>query len=233
MNIIIASVLAVLASILLFLGIRTQKKRTEDTKKDKRCLDIKKQMEEKFDELTDLKGRLIDMAKNEVQEKTTHVTAGTEAGKLLASLEEGEKAYEKLKNLYEECTMSLDRKNYQGVIITESLSNKELLNNVKILETKISQTPEKNKTPWAVQWTQNTFEIPEQDAEKFAKQLSNDLKKEHIWYADFKNEDYHFIVYRGRIFKVDLKDPIVYKEAKQYGISLGIPEHQVDFPLKD
>lgn len=232
-NIIVASVLATLASVFLFFGIRTQKKRTKDTKNDTGCLNIKKRMEEKFNELTDLKDRLTDMAKDETQERITNMTADTKAGKLLATLEEGEKAYEKLKGLYEECKMSLDRKKYQGLIITESLANKRVLKKVKILETKISQTPERNKTPWAVQWTQNTFEIPEQDAEKVAKQLSADLKREHVWYVGFKNEEYHFIVYKGKIFKVDLKNPTVYKEARQYGISLGIPEHQLDFPVKD
>ena len=30
-------------------------------------------------------------------------------------------------------------------------------------------------------------------------------------------------------FKVDLQNPILYKDAKEYGISKGIPEYQVDF----
>jgi len=34
---------------------------------------------------------------------------------------------------------------------------------------------------------------------------------------------------RGKIFKVDLQNPILYRDAKQYGISFGIPEYQVDF----
>jgi len=32
---------------------------------------------------------------------------------------------------------------------------------------------------------------------------------------------------------VDLKNPILYKDAKRYGISLGIPKYQVDFAPED
>ena len=123
--------------------------------------------------------------------------------------------------------------NYHGVIIEESLDNMEVLDKVKIIKTKVSPVNEKHKTPWVKQWTLHTVEIPEQDAGKVAEQLSKDLDKEHAWYADFKNENYHFIVYRGKIFKVDLKTPILYKDAKKFGISLGIPEYQVDFTPED
>ena len=123
--------------------------------------------------------------------------------------------------------------NYKGVIIEESLDNKAVLDKIKIIKTKISPVVEKHKTPWVKQWTMHTAEIPEQDAEKVAEQLSKDLDKEHAWYADFKNENYHFIIYRGKIFKVDLKNPILYKDAKKFGISLGIPEYQVDFTPDD
>jgi len=123
--------------------------------------------------------------------------------------------------------------NYKGVIIEESLDNKAVLDKIKIIKTKISPVVEKHKTPWVKQWTMHTAEIPEQDAEKVAEQLSKDLDKEHAWYADFKNENYHFIIYRGKIFKVDLKNPILYKEAKKFGIGLGIPEYQVDFAPND
>ena len=123
--------------------------------------------------------------------------------------------------------------NYQGVIIEESLDNAAVLDKVKIIKTKISPVVEKHKTPWVKQWTMHTVEITEGNADKIAEQISVDLDKEHAWYADFKNEKYHFIIYRGKIFKVDLKNPILYKDAKKFGISLGIPEYQVDFAPDD
>lgn len=39
-------------------------------------------------------------------------------------------------------------KNYQGVIIEESLENKEFLKKVKIISTKVVKVTKKHKTPW-------------------------------------------------------------------------------------
>lgn len=77
-------------------------------------------------------------------------------------------------------------------------------------------------------------EIPEEKAEQVAEKLSQSFDKEHSsWYADYKNDKYHFIVFEGKPFKVDLANPIKYMDAKAYGISIGIPEYQVDFAPED
>ena len=119
--------------------------------------------------------------------------------------------------------------NYQGVIIEESLENKKMLEKVKILNTEIEEITENHKTPWINQWTLHTVEIPESEAEKIAEEISKSLDREHNWYADFKNDGVHFIIFRGKIFKVDRTSKKQYDEAKKYGISIGIPDYQVDF----
>lgn len=43
--------------------------------------------------------------------------------------------------------------NYQGVIIEESLENKDILKDVKISDTKVEKVVEEHKTPWIKQWT--------------------------------------------------------------------------------
>lgn len=123
--------------------------------------------------------------------------------------------------------------NYKGIIIEESLERKDVLKDVKVVSTKVELVTGEHKTPWLKQWTLHTVEIPEDSADAIVAQLSADLEKEHNWYADFKNERYHYIIYRGKIFRVDLKNPIFYNDAKQYGISKGIPEYQVDFAPND
>lgn len=123
---------------------------------------------------------------------------------------------------------------YRGVIIEESLLNSSLLKDIKILETKIEPITPEHKTPWLKQWTLNTVEIPEEKAEEVAEKLSHSFDKEHpVWYADFKNDKHHFIVFAGKLFKVDLSNPILYKDAKAYGIAIGLPEYQVDFAPED
>jgi len=122
---------------------------------------------------------------------------------------------------------------YKGVIIEESLDDKDVLKEVPILETSIEKVTEEHKTPWIEKWTLHTVEILNEKGDEIAEKLSQSLEKEHNWYADFKNDLYHYIIYRNKVFKVDLKNPVLYKDAKKYGISVGIPEYQVDFAPED
>lgn len=124
--------------------------------------------------------------------------------------------------------------NYKGVIIEESLDNKSVLGKVKIVETKVEPITPEHKTPWLKQWTLHTVEISEEMSEKIAQEISASLDEEHSsWYADYKNDQYHYIIYEGKVFKVDLQNPVLYKDAKEYGVSIGIPAYQVDFAPED
>lgn len=120
--------------------------------------------------------------------------------------------------------------NYKGVIIEESLENKDVLKEVAILSTKVEPVTEKHKTPWLKQWTLHAVEISENRADEIAEKISKSLDSEHggSWYADFKNDKFHYVIFRNKIFKVDLSNP-KYREAMEHGISLGIPWYQLDF----
>jgi hypothetical protein len=118
--------------------------------------------------------------------------------------------------------------NYTGTIIEESLWDKSVLNEVKIVRTKVEPVTKKHQTPWLTKWTLHAVEVSENAAETIAENLSHALEPNY-WYADFKNDQYHYIIYRDKLFKVDLSNPTLYQEAKQYGLSLGIPPYQVDF----
>lgn len=122
-------------------------------------------------------------------------------------------------------------KNFVGVIIEESLEKKDVLNKLKIVKTKIEQVNEKHKTPWIKQWTLHTIEIPENQADIIANELSKSIDVDHknSWYIDFKNNRFHYIIFRNRVFKVNRSKKEQYQEATRYGISLGIPDYQLDF----
>jgi hypothetical protein len=122
-------------------------------------------------------------------------------------------------------------KNYKGVIIEESLEDKSILDEIKILNTKVVKVTEKHKTPWLKQWTLHDVEIPVDEAEEIANKLSKALEPKLYWYADFKNSTHHYIIFRDKIFYIDRKSQEQYDEAREYGISLGIPEYQVDFKV--
>ncbi len=118
---------------------------------------------------------------------------------------------------------------YRGVIIEESLDDKSCLEDLKIVSTKVERVTKSHQTPWLKQWTLHTVEIDESKAESLASRLCHALDKEHEWYADFKNQQYHFIIFRGKVFKVDRSVPSAYEKVKAYGKELGIPEYQLDF----
>ena len=121
--------------------------------------------------------------------------------------------------------------NYQGVIIEESLKNKKVLKKIKIISTKVEPITDEHKTPWLSQWALHTVEIPDNEAKEIAEEISKSFDRGHggSWYADFKNDTHHYIIFRDKIFYIDQKSKKQYDEAKRYGISLGIPEYQVDF----
>ena len=73
-----------------------------------------------------------------------------------------------------------------GVIIEESLENKNVLKKIKIINTEIEKVTEKHKTPWINQWTLHDIEIPEKDVDEIAKEISKSLDSQHDWYADVR-----------------------------------------------
>lgn len=119
--------------------------------------------------------------------------------------------------------------NYKGIIIEESLENPHILGEVKILKTDLEKVTEKHKTPWVEYWNKSLVEIPEDKAQAIAEKVSQSLDIKHAWYADFKNEKFHYIIFRNKIFKIDRSNPEEYKNAVEYGLSLGIPDYQLDF----
>ena len=122
--------------------------------------------------------------------------------------------------------------NHKGVIIGESLESLSILEKIKIIDTEIEPVTEKHKTPWIKQWTLHTVEILEDQADEIAKELSEILDSEHNWYADFKNANFHYIIFRNKVFKVDRSKKQQYDNVTKYGVSLGTPDHQLDFSLQ-
>ena len=119
--------------------------------------------------------------------------------------------------------------NFRGVIIEESLADKKILEKIKILSTKVVPVTSRHKTPWVKQWTMHTVEVPVAQAREVAEALMHALDSKHNWYADFENDTRHFIIYPKKIFYVDRTHKEEYNEVSAYGVSIGIPDYQVDF----
>ncbi len=121
--------------------------------------------------------------------------------------------------------------NFKGIIIEESLENKDVLKKVKIISTTVEKVIPEHKTPWIKQWTLHTIEISEEKADIIAKELSESIDKKHksSWFADFENEKDHYIIFVGKFFKVNKKKKEQYYPVVEYAVSLGIPKYQLAF----
>ncbi|HII39512.1 TPA: hypothetical protein HA318_05950 [Candidatus Micrarchaeota archaeon] len=106
---------------------------------------------------------------------------------------------------------------------------------VKVLATRVEKVTAKHQTPWLQHWTLHTIEVLEDKAKRIAQEISKVIGSKPCsstagyWYADFKNETRHYIIFRNKVFHIDRKSKEQYETARQYGLSLGIPEYQVDF----
>ncbi|MFA6404554.1 MAG: NYN domain-containing protein [Candidatus Paceibacterota bacterium] len=123
----------------------------------------------------------------------------------------------------------LRKQPFKGVIIDESLENKDILKKIEIISTEIEKVTDEHKTPWVSQWTMHSVIIPVKESKEVAEEISKALDSKYNWYADFKSESHHYIIFKNKVFLIDRKSKDQYNEAKEYGISLGIPEYQVDF----
>lgn len=109
---------------------------------------------------------------------------------------------------------------YKGTIVEESLTDNRIINDLKIIAVKISsdENPEDR-------WHLYTVLVTNEDIEK----LSKSIKPK--WYMHFwNNRDKNIIaIFKDKKFEFDYDDKSSWIPAVEYGISLGIPEEQLDF----
>ena len=103
---------------------------------------------------------------------------------------------------------------YKGIIIQESLEDKNLVKKMQILDTKVAGT-----------WTIHTILISKSDIEGLAPYIKQG------WYAHFWHGGEIIAIFKDKIFKFKHNEPNSWREAIGYGISIGIPRKQLDFPI--
>lgn len=108
---------------------------------------------------------------------------------------------------------------YKGVIITESLENPEFVNNLKIYKKEI--LGEDSDDPWHLSYV----EVDEKTINELIKELKQG------WYAHFWKGRDIIAIFKGKKFKFNFDDKLTWKDAVEYGKSIGIPEEQLDFPI--
>lgn len=125
--------------------------------------------------------------------------------------------------------------NYKGDIIEESLKDKEVFKDLNITSTRVEKVTDEHQTPWLSQWTLDTVEVNENEADDLAERLSKALDPEHGWYIDYRNEKYHYVIFKDKVFKLNRNKKSDYDEMIKYGLSVGTPDYQlpnfVDLPI--
>lgn len=98
----------------------------------------------------------------------------------------------------------------------------------KLLEHAFEKVTEESNTPDLDAWTMHIVEIAEDKIESIVPLLSKSIdgsRKNGGWYTDLKSDDWHYIIFSGKAFKVDRSSSEQYEQAKEYGMSIGIPEY--------
>lgn len=104
---------------------------------------------------------------------------------------------------------------YSGCIIDESIKDKSVINEFKIVE-KIDDD--------GIMWL---VEIDEDKINYILPKLQASMVDSPIWYCDLKCEDWHYIIFNDKIFRVNRDCPEQYEETRQYGLNRGIPDEQL------
>lgn len=120
---------------------------------------------------------------------------------------------------------------YTGAVITQSLKPGSELTGVPLVVDRLvtfdkSDAAENQPT----RWTMIFFRIDDADAERLASWFADSLISEPgVWYADFRNDAEHFVIFPGRIFRYRLDDHDARQQAVDHGRRLGVPEAQLDW----
>ncbi|MFA6513724.1 MAG: hypothetical protein WCT50_00335 [Patescibacteria group bacterium] len=116
---------------------------------------------------------------------------------------------------------------YRGDIIEESLENKDILKKLNVIATRVAKVVDKHQTPWLTQWTLDTIEVGDDEADNLAEELSRALESKHGWYIDYRNDRYHYVIFKNKFFKLNRSKKSDYEEMISYGLSKGTPSYQL------
>jgi hypothetical protein len=118
---------------------------------------------------------------------------------------------------------------YTGLILKESLENTDILKDDRVTITKEETwNVEKSAVDWQPKvWTAIYVEGADKDVEDVAAIVSDSILDK--WYANLSDSVTDFVIFRKKIFSYAKRDNDKKQEARKYGQSIGVPEHQLDW----
>lgn len=118
---------------------------------------------------------------------------------------------------------------FRGVLIKEALVELSILDELRILGTKVVVI----EAPAAGQpatWTVITFEVDDAQAPTTAGTLAGQLAP-GPWYVDFNNGERSYVVFSDRVFTYLRGDEEGLRAARAHAAGQGVPETQIDWAV--
>lgn len=107
---------------------------------------------------------------------------------------------------------------YKGIIVENSLENKDVLNKVEIVKTWVDDD-----------WTLHSVLLSGELVQDLSQSLKNEPWYMHVWKI---GTDEIKVIYKDKVFNIVFSDRSTWKDAIAYGKTLGIPEEQLDFLIE-
>jgi hypothetical protein len=119
----------------------------------------------------------------------------------------------------------------KGTLLAESLRIGASLDVAGLRVTRLSRHDVSASTSAAQPpvWTFLDFEADDDVADPLAQSLAGALLANGGWYADFTVGDDHVVVFAGKIFRYRRDDQTGRAAAVEYGRTVGVPDHQLDW----
>jgi len=120
---------------------------------------------------------------------------------------------------------------YDGALITQSLKpGTELVGVPLVVDRLVTFDKSDAAVNQPTRWTMIFFRVEDADTERLAAWFADSLIGEPgVWYADFRNDAEHFVIFPGRIFRYRRDDHDARAQAVDHGRRLGVPEAQLDW----
>lgn len=113
---------------------------------------------------------------------------------------------------------------WKGVIIEESLDNKDLLKLAEIIKTKKSSLESEEEKGFL---HFHNVEVEDDKKKEFVKKAKDAIK--HAWYLHICKDGKMIVVFKGKSFEFTKAQKDKIEQAEEYGRSIGIIEEQMHF----
>ncbi len=194
---------------------KKQPSETDDTEDG--CFNLKKLLDEKLRELTDVRGKIEGKVKAAAKDALYDAIDGTTAKEALLMLEKAEREYGRIKTLYEKCMMDVSASTLMGTIVENSLVDATFLEKVTVKKTAVEDL-----------WTVHRVSVREKQIPDVAAQLAAGPWYAHFWKPE---SDDMWVVFKDATYRIKVSDKATWTDALAHGAALGIPPEQMDFVI--